>query len=253
MVMRSRLVILLTTAALCAAFAPPARAADIKVLAPRSISTVLAEIGPQFEKATGNKISITVDVAIALVRKVEAGEPFDLLVAAPGQVEGLAKDGKVVADTQTRLVRSGIGVEVKAGAAKPDVSTVEAFKRTLLAAKSIAYLREGQSGLAVAKVIERLGLAETLKPKLTLPDADIVSDLVAKGEVEIGMVVTTQILTSPGVELAGPLPEELQNYIVFAGAVGTNSKMQQAARDLIKLFKTPEAAAVMKKQGMEPG
>jgi molybdate transport system substrate-binding protein len=250
--MRSRF-ILLTAAALCAAIAPGARAAEIKVLAPRSISTVLAEIGPQFEKATGNKINITVDVAIALVRKVEAGEPFDLLVAAPGQVEGLAKGGKVVADTQTLLVRSGIGVEVKAGAAKPDVSTVEAFKQALLKAKSIAYLREGQSGLAVAKVIERLGLAETLKPKLTLPDADIVSDLVAKGEVEIGMVVTTQILTSPGVELAGPLPEELQNYIVFTGAVGRNSKMQQAARDLIKLFKTPEAAAVMKKQGMEPG
>lgn len=240
-------------AALCAAFAPAADAAELKVLAPRAISTVLAEIGPSFERATGNKLVVSVDVAIALVRKVQAGEPFDLLVAAPGQIDGLIKDGKLIGDTRATLVRSGIGVEVKAGAPKPDVGTVEAFKRTLIAAKSIAYLKEGQSGLAVAKVIERLGLSETLKPKLTLPDADIVSELVADGKVELGMVVTTQILTSPGVALAGPLPEELQNYIVFAGAVGTDSKMQQGARDLIKLLKTPEATAVMKKQGMEPG
>jgi molybdate transport system substrate-binding protein len=130
----------------------------------------------------------------------------------------------------TNLVRSGLGVEVKAGAPKPDVSTVEAFKSAFLAAKSIAYLREGQSGLQIAKVIERLGLTEAVKPKLTLPDADIVSELVAKGEVELGMVVTTQIMTSPGVQLAGALPPELQSYITFAGAVGTDSKAPEAAR-----------------------
>src|SRR5215469_4548349 len=185
--------------ALCA---HAAAAAEIKVLTPRAGSTLLAEIGPQFERATGNKIEVSVDLAAALTRRVKAGEAFDLLLAAPGQIDGLAKDGKVTSDSITNLIKSGIGVEIKAGAPKPDVSTVEAFKRTLIAARSIAYLKEGQSGLAVAKAIERIGLAATLKDKLNLPDADIVSDMVAKGEVELGMVVVAQILTSPGVELA---------------------------------------------------
>lgn len=102
-------------------------------------------------------------------------------------------------------------------------------------------------------MIERLGLTEVVKPKLTLPDADIVSELVAKGEVELGMVVTTQIMTSPGVQLAGPLPPGLQSYITFAGAVGTDSKAPEAARALIKFLKEPAALSVMKSQGMEPG
>ncbi|HLH94640.1 MAG TPA: molybdate ABC transporter substrate-binding protein [Xanthobacteraceae bacterium] len=230
-----------------------AGAAEIKVLTTRAVSTVLAAIGPQFERATGNKIDVSVDVAAALVRKVKAGEAFDLLVAAPAQIDGLVKDGKLLPDTPSNLVRSGIGVEVKAGAAKPDVSTVEAFRGALIAAKSIAYLREGQSGIAVAKAIDKIGLTETLKPKLTLPDADVVSEVVAKGEVELGMVVVTQIMTSPGVTLAGPLPPELQSYITFAGAVGTGAKAPDAARALIKFLRGPEALTVMKAQGMEPG
>jgi molybdate transport system substrate-binding protein len=230
-----------------------ADAAEIKVLAPRAVATLLAEIGPQFEQATGHKISVRVELAIAAVRLVNAGEAFDLLVAAPGQVDGLVKDGKLAADTRTTLVRSGIGVEVRAGAPKPDVSTVEAFKRALIAAKSIGYLKEGQSGLYVAQVIERIGLTETVKSKLTLPETDIVSELVAKGEIELGMVNATQILTTPGVALVGPLPAELQTYIVFAGAIGANSKAPEAARELIKFLKSPAALSAMKSQGMEPG
>ena len=188
-----------------------------------------------------------------LTRRVKAGESFDLLIAAPGQIEGLVKDGKLIADTVTNMVRSGLGVEVKAGVPKPDVGTVETFKHALVAAKSIAYLKEGQSGLQIAKVIERIGLTEAVKPKLTLPDADIVSELVAKGEVELGMVVITQIMTTPGVALAGPLPGELQSYITFAGAIGTDSKAPDAARELIKFLKGSAALSVMKQQGMEPG
>ena len=236
-----------------AALAQQATAAEITVFTPRAGATLLTEIGPQFERATGHKINVSVDLAAVLARRVKAGEPFDLLLAAPGQIDGLVKDGKLAPDSVTNVIKSGIGVEVKAGAAKPDVSTVDAFKQTLLAAKSIAYLKEGQSGIAVAKAIERIGLSEVLKPKLNLPDADVVSDMVAKGEVELGMVVVTQIMTSPGVALAGPLPPELQSYITFAGAVGTTAKAPDAARALMKFLKGPEALAVMKAQGMEPG
>lgn len=243
----------LLAASISALLAQHATAAEIRVLTPRAGSTLLAEIGPQFERATGNKIDVSVDLAAVLARRVKSGEAFDLLLAAPGQIDGLVKDGKLVGDSVTNVIKSGLGVEVKAGAPKPDVSSVEAFKHALLAAKSIAYLKEGQSGLAVAKAIDRIGLTEALKAKVILPDADVVSDMVAKGEVELGMVVVTQILTTPGVELAGPLPAELQNYITFAGAIGTQSKAPDAARALIKFLKGPAALPVMKAQGMEPG
>jgi molybdate transport system substrate-binding protein len=230
-----------------------ATAAEIKVLTPRAVSTVLAEIGSQFERATGNKITVSVDLAAVATRRVQSGEAFDILVAAPGQVDALVKEGKLAGDSVTNLVKSGIGVEAKAGAPKPDIGSVEAFKRALLAAKSIAYLKQGQSGLAVAKAIERIGLTDALKAKLTLPDDDVVSEMVAKGEVELGMVVITQIMTSPGVELVGPLPPELQSYVTFAGGVGTASKAPDAARELIKFLKGPVALPVLKAQGMEPG
>ncbi len=241
-------------AGILALLAQHATAAEIRVLTPRAGSTLLAEIGPQFERATGNKINVSVDLAAVLARRVKSGEAFDLLLAAPGQIDALVKDGKLAGDSVTNVIKSGLGVEVKAGAPKPDVSSsIEAFKHALLAAKSIAYLKEGQSGLAVAKAIDRIGLTEALKAKVILPDADVVSDMVAKGEVELGMVVVTQILTTPGVELAGPLPAELQNYITFAGAIGTQSKAPDAARELIKFLKSPAALPVMKAQGMEPG
>jgi len=159
----------------------------------------------------------------------------------------------VIADTRAELVRTGIGVEVRAGAPKPDISSVEAFKRTLLDARSIAYLKEGASGLYLAGLLDRLGIADAIKSKVTRPDADVVSELVAKGEIEIGIVGMTQILTTPGVQLVGPLPAEIQSYVSFVGAVGTNSHAPDAARELIKFLTGPVAVPVIKSQGMEPG
>lgn len=239
--------------ALQATGAPTADAAEIRVLAPRAVATMLGALAPDFERASGHKLDVSVDLAAVLVRRVNAGEAFDLVIVAPPQIDALAKDGKVLADTRANLVRSGIGVEVRAGAPKPDVSTVDAFKRTLMAAKSIAYLKEGQSGLYVAKMIERLGLADALKPKLTLPATDTVTELVASGEVELGMVNASQILTSPGVVLAGELPPELNFYLVFAGAVGTAAKFPDAARELIRYIRGPAALPILKARGMQPG
>jgi molybdate transport system substrate-binding protein len=228
-------------------------AAELKVFATRSIATVLDKIGPEFERATGHKLVVTTDIAIRMVRRINAGEPFDFLVAAPSQIDGLIKDGKIAADTRTNLVRSGIGVQVRAGAPKPDIGSVEAFKRTLLNAKSIAYLKEGQSGVYLADLLERLGVAEAIKSKVARPDTDIVSELVAKGEIELGMVVITQILTTQGVELVGPLPEEIQTYVTFTAGVSANSKVPDAARALMMFLKGPTAVPVIKSQGMEPG
>jgi molybdate transport system substrate-binding protein len=224
----------------------------LRVFTTRAIATVLAEIGPEFERATGHTLNVTTDIAIRMVRRIQGGEAFDVIVAAPGQIDDLIKEGKVAAGSRTNLARSGIGVAVRAGAAKPDVSSVEAFKRTLLNARSIAYLKEGQSGVYLAAMLERLGLAGALEAKTTRPDTDIVSELVARGDVELGMVVVTQILTTRGVALAGPLPSELQSYIVFTAGVATNSPAASVAASLVKALTGASAAAVMRSQGLEP-
>jgi molybdate transport system substrate-binding protein len=161
------------------------------------------------------------------------------------------RQGEIAAETRTNLVRSGIGIEVRADAPKPDISSVEAFKRALLNAKSVGYLKEGQSGVYLATLLTRLGIAEAIAAKTTRPDTDIVSELVAKGEIELGMVVITQIMTTPGVELVGPLPPEIQSYITFAAGVSANAKTPEAARDLLKYLRGPAALPVITAQGME--
>jgi molybdate transport system substrate-binding protein len=139
-------------------------------------------------------------------------------------------------------------VEVRAGAPKPDISTVAAFKQALLNAKSITYLPTP----GVPQMLERIGIADAIKSKSTIPDTDIVSELVAKGEVELGIVVITQILTTPGVELVGPLPAEVKLTTTFGGAVSTNSTAPEAARALLQFLRSEEAMKVIRKQGMEP-
>src|SRR5687767_15180061 len=230
-----------------------ANAADIKIFSTRAIATVLDKVGPEFERTTGHRLNVTTDIAIRMVRRIQQGDPFDFLVAAPGQIDMLIKEGRIVRETRTDLTRSGIGVQVRAGAPKPDIGSVEAFKRALLNSKSIAYLKEGQSGVYLAGMLERLGIAEAIKSKVTRPDTDTVSELVATGQVELGMVVITQILTTPGVELVGPLPPEIQSYITFTAGVGARSKAPAAANDLIRFLKGPTAIPVFRAQGMEPG
>ncbi|SRR5581483_4924064 len=229
-----------------------ANAAEIKVWSARAIATVLAEVGPEFERTTGHKVTVSVGLPDQFGRRASAGESFDIMVTVPPALDAFIKDGKIVAETRTNIARSGLGVEVRAGAPKPDISSVEAFKRALLGAKSIGYLKVG-SGINVARTLERLGIAEAVKDKEIRPESDVVSKMVAKGEVELGLIVITQILTSPGVELVGPFPPEIQSYTAFAAGIGANSKEQAAARDLIKFLTGPIAAPVIKAQGMEPG
>ncbi len=224
-------------------------AAEVKIFTSRAIATVLEVIGPEFERTTGNKLNVISGFSPVFVRQINAGEPFDVIASPPGTIDGLAKDGKVLAETRTKLVRSGTGVEVRKGAPKPDISSTEAFKRALLNAKSIGYLPTA----GVPQLIERLGIAEAIKAKVRIPDTDIVSELVAKGELELGVVVITQILTTPDVDLVGPLPPDIQFHISFEGAVSSQSRAPDAARALIRFLTGPVAIPVIKAQGMEPG
>ena len=204
-----------------------------------------------FERTTGHKLNVIYDPVVgASFRKISAGEPFDVLILSPVLIDRLINDGKILAETRINLMHSGMGVEVRTGAPKPDISSVEAFKRALLNAKSIGYLKLVNR---VEELVERLGLTDAMKSKVATPDGDVVSELVAKGELELGIVATTQILTTPGVELVGPLPSEVQYYIQFTAGVSVNSKVPDAARELVKFFTGTTAISVIKLQGMEPG
>jgi molybdate transport system substrate-binding protein len=229
-----------------------ANAADINLWTARALATVLAEVGPQFERTTGHRLTITVGLPPEFVKRARAGEPFDVMITGATQLDALIESGVINPATRTDIARSGIGVEVRAGAPRPDISSVEAFKRALLEARSIAYLKDVGSGVYIADLLERLGIADAVRSKVTRPDSDIVSELVARGEIEIGMVVITQILTTPGVELVGPLPQDIQSYVLFTAGVSTRSKAPKAAEDLIRFLTGPIAAPIIKAQGMEP-
>lgn len=229
--------ILLLSAVLGFGAVTSAASAELKVFTAWAIATVLEVVGPQFERETSNKLTVVTGFSPELVKRINAGEQFDILAAPPPVLDNVIKAGKLKADTRTLLVSSDVGVEIRAGAPKPDISTVVAFKQTLLNAKSITYLPTP----GVPQMLERLGLVDAIKSKSTIPDTDIVSELVAKGEVELGIVVITQILTTPGVELVGPLPDEIKVTTTFGGAVSTNSNAPEAARALLQFRRTEEA------------
>jgi molybdate transport system substrate-binding protein len=225
-----------------------AQSAELKVFASRAVWTVLNEIGPEFEKSSGHKLNLITGLSTDFARRISSGEPFDLIAAPPASLNGLIQSGKLVAASKTDLVRSGYGVAVRKGAPKPDVSSVDKFKAALQNAKSVTYLPVP----GVPQIIERLGLKDQLAAKTTIPDSDISSELVAEGKVEIGIIAITQTYTTPGLELAGPLPSEIQTYTTFAAAISSATSSLHAARELLAFLKEPEARRVVRAQGMDP-
>lgn len=248
--MSARLMLVLTLASGILALLPrsAATAADLKIFASRAVATVLEKIGPEFEKTTGNKLNVTIGLSSEFVARINANEAFDIFAVPPALLDNLVKSGKVAANSKTLLLRSANGVLVRAGAPKPDVSTVEAFKRALLAAKSVTYLPVP----GVPQLLERLGIKDAVVAKATIPKSDTSAEMVAKGEVELAIVAITQGYTVPGVAIAGPLPPEIQYYTVFGGAVSANAQAPEAARALLNFLKNPTAILVIKEQGMEP-
>jgi molybdate transport system substrate-binding protein len=230
-----------------------APAAEIKILTVVPLKASLDELGPQFERATGHKLVITYAGSSALIKQFDAGETFDVALVWPAMIDRLLKEGKVVAATRTGIARVAIGVAVKKGAPKPDISTAEAFKRTLLNTKSISLSAEGASGTYVAALVERLGIAVEVKPKLRpVPGGPLVVGPVAKGEVEIAIISIPYIVDEPGADLVGPVPAELQQYTVYTAGVGAGSSQPDAGKALIKYLTTPAAASVIRSKGLDP-
>ena len=219
-----------------------ARAAEVTLLISNAVITVMEDLAPRFEQATGHKLAITFGSTNPLKARIEKGEAFDLTLLGEAAINDLVKQGKVDAATRAVIARSGLGVAVRKGVARPDVGTTEAFKRTLLDAKSIAYLQDGLTGTYLKVLLERLGIADSMRPKHKS----------ARGEAELGVTQISEVLHEKGAELAGPLPPEIQNYTNFAAAVGANARQPDAARALLKYFASPDAARVMKANGLEP-
>jgi molybdate transport system substrate-binding protein len=230
----------------------PAAAAELTVLAGGSMTASLKDLGPRFEHATGHKLAIHFAGTPELIKLATSGAPFDLGVVPVDVMKDAGARAKF-ATTPVDIARVGYGVAVRAGAAKPDVSTPAALKAALLAAKSITLYPQSAAGGFVLKTFERLGIADAMKAKLKPQAAPgDIPKAVASGEAELG-VFLTNVLAAPGVELAGPFPAELQNDLVFVGAVAAQSNNADAAKAFIDYLKTPEAAAILKSKGMTPG
>jgi molybdate transport system substrate-binding protein len=229
-----------------------AAAAEIKVLCTSAIIPIMNELGPQFERATGHKLAIRYEFGPVLNKQIADGaEVFDVAILSL-DVAGLIRQGKIADGTRTVLGRTGAGVGVKRGAPKPDISTVDAFKRTLLAAKSVAYSSQGSSGLYFLGLLDRLGIAEQMKGKLKPTGGGSTADAVVSGEAEIVVVGVALILMVPGAELVGWLPPELQSYFLFTGGLSAAAKEADAGKALLNFLTTTTALAVFKAKGLEP-
>jgi molybdate transport system substrate-binding protein len=230
-----------------------AMAGELKVIAGGSITKLLNELGPQFEKASGYKLSIHFDSTPNIVTRINSGTPFDLVVVPIDVFANADAKAHFAAGPTIDIARVGYGVAVRAGAPKPDVSTPEALKKTLLGASSIAFVPTSAAGAYVTKVFERLGIGDEMKARTKAQAGPPqIAPAVAKGEAELG-VFLTNVLIAPGVDLAGPFPAELQQDLVFAAAIAADAKEADAAKAFIDYLKTPASAAAIKAAGMTPG
>jgi len=242
-------------AALSLYAAGSALAAELKVLTAGAFKEVVLALVPDFEKQTGNKVVVDNDTAGALKKRIESGEAFDVAIITPAVVDELAGAGKIVSGSRANIASVGVGVVVKEGAPKPDVSTVEAFKQALLAAKSVAYIDPasgGSSGIYIDKLLERLGIADQVRPKAKLKKGGHVADLIVSGEAELGLHQISEIVPVKGAALVGPLPKEIQNTTTYAAGLSASTQNKDAAQTLIKTFSGPAATAILKSKGMEP-
>jgi molybdate transport system substrate-binding protein len=232
----------------------PASAADIKVLSAGAFKQVVVALVPGFEKQTGHKVTIDNGTVGELKKRIEGGEAFDVAVISPGVVDELTAAGKLTAGSKTALASVGIGVMVKVGAPKPDISTVDAFKKALLAAKTVAYIDPasgGSSGVYLEKLFEKMGIADQVKPKAKLKNGGYVAELIVSGEAELGIHQISEIVPVKEVVLVGPLPKEIQNSTTYAAGLGASAKDKAAAEAFIKYLSGPDAAAVLKSKGMD--
>jgi molybdate transport system substrate-binding protein len=230
-----------------------AQAEALKVLTAGAFKQVLLAILPQFE-ATGREVQWDNDTVGGLLKRIEAGESFDVVIASPAALDTLGKSGRI-AGGGIDLAKVGVGVAVREGAAKPDISTVEGFKQALLAAKAVAYIDPasgGSSGIYLSGLLDRLGIGAAVRPKAVLVHGGASADRVASGEADVAVQQISELLPVKGVVLVGPLPAEIQNYTVYSAGIAAGSRQRASAEALIDLLRSGGGAAVLTSKGMQP-
>ena len=223
----------------------------LKILSGGAMKSLMVEAVPLFERHAGVKVEIKFALTSVLQKEIKAGAAFDIALLPRPELDALARSGKIAAGSQTDITRSAVGFAVRAGAPKPDIGSVDALKRALLAARTIGY-SDGPSGAYIARLLQRLGIAEAVKSKTRLTSRPV-AEIVAEGEAEVGMQQIVAILPVSGAELVGPLPSELQNIIVYAAGLSAGSENAATARALVAFLATPEVAHLIRAKGMEPG
>jgi molybdate transport system substrate-binding protein len=234
---------------------PAAHAAELKVMSTVALTPTLEELAPKYESSSGNKLAIVYSTIAELKKRIEAGETADVMILSRPALEDLQTKGQVSQGSIANVGSSYVAVGIRAGAPKPDISTAEKLKEALLATKSISYAdpaKGGASGVYFAKVIDRLGITDQMKSKTVLVPGAQAGELVARGEVEMGVAQASEIAVVPGAQVVGPLPGDLNSAIVFAVGIGSTSKDPAAAKSLIELLTGPTGAAVLKSKGMDP-
>lgn len=229
-----------------------ANAAEIKVLASGATKEVYLELIPQFEGETGHKTVTTWSGTADIKKRIADGEVYDVVIASAPDIDSFIQQGKIVGGSRTDLMKSGIGVAIRAGAPKPDISSSEALKGTLLAAKTIGY-STGPSGVYILALLDRMGIADQVKSKLKqTPSGVRIGTIIASGEAEIGFQQVSELIHEPGIDYLGPLPSEVQNVTVFSAGIHSVASQPEAAKKLVKILTGPTAATVIRKHGMDP-
>jgi molybdate transport system substrate-binding protein len=223
----------------------------IRILSGGAMRTLMSEIVLRFERASRTSVEIEFRLTSVLKKDIEDGAAFDIALLTRPELDALARQGKIAACSMVDVTRSAVGLAIRAGAPKLDIATADAFKRALLAARSITY-SDGPSGAYIAGLLQRLGIAQEMSPKTKLTNGPV-AELVASGETEIGMQQIVVILPVKGAELIGPLPSELQNGIVYAAGLAVGAGESAAVRAFIAFMATPETKRLIRAKGMQPG
>jgi molybdate transport system substrate-binding protein len=238
-------------------FTATANAAEVRVMISGGLTAAFNALVPEFERQTGNKVLVAYGPSMgttvnAIPVRLERGEPADVLIMVGYALGDLAKNGKVIPDSRVDLVKSGIGVAVRTGAPKPDISSADTLKRALLAAKSVAYSDSASGVYVSSEMFKKLGIENEMKDKARMIPATPVGEIVAHGDAEIGFQQISELKPVPGIDIVGPLPADLQKITVFSAGIATASKEPEAGKALIKFLTSPAAAVEITKSGLDP-
>lgn len=229
------------------------QAADVKVMAANAVKEPFLELVASFEKSSGHRVTAVWSGTAGVTKRISGGEVADVVIVGAANIDQLIQEGKLVAGSRVDFAKSGVGIAVREGLPKPDISSAEAVKKAVLEAKSVAY-SSGPSGLYIAELFKRMGIAEQVKNKLKLPPSNVlVGEVLARGEADLGFQQVSDLLHVKGIVYVGPLPAEIQNITVYAAGLHTAAPESEAAKALVKYLTAPEARPVITKAGMDPG